>query len=113
MAETAPVKVICYMRNGFELHYGRLPLCPRIPPTPEEIELHPVALKSLRQDPRICFLTADELKAHNAAIEAKAADLKERQAAAEAKRKKAERDTTPDDDTKPGKPRPKRRVREE
>ena len=110
MAETE--RVICYMRNGFELHYGRLPGCPRIPPTPEEIELHPVALKSLRQDPRICFITAGELADRKAALKAEAADRKERQAKADAERSKAAAEAASDELAKPDKKNRKRRTRE-
>lgn len=108
MAETETVKVICYMRNGFESAYGRLPGCPRVPGKPAEVEMHPISAKYLRGDPRVVFLTVAELKDFEAAAQAKAADLKERQAAAD---KKA------GDDTKPDKPKPKRdrkpRTREE
>ncbi|HEU02889.1 hypothetical protein LCGC14_0605480 [marine sediment metagenome] len=95
--------VICYMRNGHPLDYGRLPGCPRVPATPEEIEVHPVALKSLRQDPRIVFCTAAELKERKAELEANAADRKERQAAADAERAKATADAAADDLEKPDK----------
>ena len=109
MGETE--KVICYVRNGFELHYGRLPGCPRVPGTPEEVEMHPSAVRYLRKDSRVVFLTPAEFKAHKAAAEAKAAELKEQQAAADAERKRG-------DDTKADKPdKPKRdrkpRTREE
>ena len=112
MGETE--KVICYMRNGHPLDYGRLPGCPRVPGTPEEIEVHPVALKSLRQDPRILFVTADELSDRKAALEADAADRKERQAAADAERSKAAADAAADDFEKPDKKkrRPKRKPAE-
>lgn len=95
--------VICYMRNGHPLDYGRLPGCPRVPGAPEEIEVHPVALKSLRQDPRILFVTADELADRKAAIETAAADRKERQAAADAERSKAQSSSDDDVNEKPDK----------
>ncbi len=96
MGETETV--ICYVRNGFELHYGRLPGCPRVPGTPEEVEMHPNAVRYLRKDSRVVFLTPAELEEHKAAIKAKAVDLKERQAAAARDRNK----------TEPGADRPKR-----
>ncbi len=82
MVAIANETVICYVRNGFSLTYGRLPGCPRVPGTPEEVEMHPNAVRYLRKDSRVVFLTPDELKDHEAALEAKAADLKERQATA-------------------------------
>lgn len=101
MGETE--KVICYMRNGYPLDYGRLPGCPRVPGAPEEIEVHPVALKSLRQDPRVLFVTADELADRKAALKADAADRKERQATADAERAKATAEAASDDLAKPDK----------
>ena len=95
--------VICYMRNGHPLDYGRLPGCPRVPGTPEEIEVHPVALKSLRQDPRIVFITAGELKGRKAELEADADDRKERQAAAQVEREKADAEKADAEREKPDK----------
>ncbi len=105
MGDTATEKVICYVRNGFELHYGRLPGCPRVPGTPEEVEMHPSAVRYLRKDSRVVFLTPAEFSEHKAAAEAKAADLKERQAAADAERQKADRDTKTDKPKRKPKPR--------
>lgn len=106
-------KVICYMRNGHPLDYGRLPGCPRVPGTPEEIEVHPVALKSLRQDPRVLFVTADELADRKTALEADAADRKERQAAAQADRDKATAEAASADTAKPDKRKSKRKPKRE
>lgn len=105
MADTANVKVICYMRNGFESAYGRLPGCPRVPGKPAEVEMHPISAKYLRGDPRVVFLTVAELKDFEAAAQAKAADLKERQADADAERTKAGDDTKPDKPKRDRKPR--------
>ncbi len=101
MGETETV--ICYMRNGHPLDYGRLPGCPKIPASPAEVELHSVALKSLRQDPRIIFITADELADRKAALEADAVDRKERQAAADTERAKASATAAAADLEKPDK----------
>lgn len=108
MGETETV--ICYMRNGHPLDYGRLPGCPKIPARPAEVNLHPVTLKNLRQDPRVIFITADELADREAELEAKAIDLKKRQAAVAAEDSEGFSDDAVHE--KPDKKKRKRRTRE-
>ncbi len=49
------VKVRCHMNTGFKMSFGRLPGCPTVPAAHGEVEMHPMALKYLRQDPRVVF----------------------------------------------------------
>ena len=49
------LKVRCFMSTGFPFTFGRLPGHPKIPAQAGEVEMHPLAEKYLRQDPRVIF----------------------------------------------------------